>query len=66
MRRYAFVSAVFFSLLALAQLTRVIFQWSVQVGGLTVPIWPSALALLLAGALAAWGFRVAAASPATT
>ena len=59
MRRYAFVSATFFSLLALAQLTRLILRWSVHVGSVTVPIWPSALALLLAGGLALWGFRVA-------
>jgi hypothetical protein len=61
MRRYALVSAVFSGLLALVQLTRLLLRWPVQVAGATIPLWPSALAVLIAGGLAVWGFRVAAA-----
>ena len=59
MRRYELVSGGFFTLIALAQLTRTAFGWSVQVAGMSVPVWASALACLLTGALALWAFRSA-------
>jgi hypothetical protein len=57
MRRYELVSGTFFSLLALVQLTRVVLGWPVQVASVTVPIWASVVACLVAGWLAVWGFR---------
>lgn len=57
MRRYELVSGAFFSLLALVQLTRVVLGWPVQVAAVTVPIWASVLACLVAGWLAVWAFR---------
>jgi hypothetical protein len=39
MNRYARFSGVFFSLLALVQLTRAVLGWPVQVAGVTVPVW---------------------------
>jgi hypothetical protein len=57
MRRYELVSGVFFSLLALVQLTRVVLGWAVQVAGVAVPLWASILACLVAGSLAIWAFR---------
>jgi hypothetical protein len=62
MHRYGLVSAAIFGLFALVQLTRLLMRWPVQVDGVTVPLWPSALAVVLAGGLALWGFRVAAAT----
>ncbi|MFL5450237.1 MAG: hypothetical protein ACJ8AY_14850 [Gemmatimonadales bacterium] len=57
MRRYELVSGAFFSLLALVQLTRVVLGWPVQVATVTVPLWASVLACLVAGSLAIWAFR---------
>ena len=57
MRRYELVSGAFFFLLAIVQLTRVALGWPVQVPTVTVPIWASVLACLVAGSLAVWGFR---------
>jgi hypothetical protein len=57
MRRYELVSGVFFSLLALVQLIRVVLGWPVQVAAVTVPVWASVLAFLVAGSLAVWAFR---------
>ena len=37
MRRYELVSGIFFSILALAQLTRTLLAWPVQVAGFWVP-----------------------------
>lgn len=57
MRRYELVSGAFFSLLALVQLTRVVFGWRVQVAGVAVPVWASVLACVVAGSFAVWAFR---------
>jgi hypothetical protein len=59
MRHYATVSGMFFGVLAAAQLARLLFRWPVQVASVSVPLWPSALAVVIAGALATWAFRTA-------
>jgi hypothetical protein len=59
MNRYARFSGVFFSLLALVQLTRVVLRWPVQVADVTVPVWASALAFVIAATFAVWAFRTA-------
>jgi hypothetical protein len=57
MRRYEQVSGVFFSLLALVQLTRAILGWPVQVSTVAVPTWASIIAFLVTGSFAIWAFR---------
>lgn len=57
MRRYAQVSGAFFTLLAIAQLTRTILGWPVHVAAVTVPVWVSAIAFLVTGSFAVWAFR---------
>ena len=59
MRRYAHVSGAFFGLLAVLQLVRAALGWPVQVAGVSIPIWASGLAFVVASALAAWAFRTA-------
>jgi hypothetical protein len=59
MHRYAQFSGIFFSLLALVQLTRVVLGWPVQVASVTVPVWASALAFIIATTFAVWAFRTA-------
>jgi hypothetical protein len=59
MNRYAQFSGIFFSLLALVQLTRVVLRWPVQVADVTVPVWASALAFVIAATFAVWAFRTA-------
>ena len=58
MRRYAQISGTLFTLIALAQLCRVILGWPAQVGGVSIPIWFSIVACLVTGSLAIWAFRV--------
>ena len=58
MRRYAQISGVLFTLIALAQLCRVILGWPAQVGGVSIPIWFSIVACLVTGSLAIWALRV--------
>ena len=62
MHRYERVSGVFFGLLATVQLVRLLFRWPVQVASVSVPLWVSALAVVITGALAIWAFRTASAS----
>jgi hypothetical protein len=57
MRRYEQVSGVFFSLIAIVQLARLLLRWPVQVASVSVPLWASAVAVLVTAALAAWAFR---------
>lgn len=59
MGRYERVSGVFFGLLASVQLARILLRWPVQVASVNVPLWVSALAVVITGALAAWAFRTA-------
>ena len=62
MRRYERVSGVVFGLLATAQLARLLFRWPVRVASVDVPLWVSALAVIITGALAIWAFRTASTS----
>jgi len=59
MHRYAQVSGVFFSLLALVQLTRTILRWPIEVAGVSIPLWPSGVAFVIVTAFAIWAFRTA-------
>lgn len=59
MRRYELVSGILFTIIALAQATRTLLGWPVQVAGANVPVWASAVAFLVTGALAVWAFRSA-------
>lgn len=48
------VAAIVFWLIALAQLLRVLLRVRVTAGSHEIPIWPSALAFLVLGALGIW------------
>jgi hypothetical protein len=59
MRRYELVSGTAFAIVSLAQLTRAVMGWPVQIDLFTVPVWISGVAFLGTGGLAIWAFRVA-------
>ena len=61
MRRYEQVSGAFFSLLAIVQLARLLMRWPVQVASVNVPLWASAVAVVVTASLATWAFRTASA-----
>ncbi|MGD1804170.1 hypothetical protein ACP6PL_01840 [Dapis sp. BLCC M126] len=58
-RLYLLISGSVFALVGLFHLIRLIYQWSIQVGVLGIPQWPSLLAIVVAGFLSIWAFRVA-------
>jgi len=59
MPRYELVSGMAFAIVSLAQLTRVVMGWPVQIDLFTVPVWISGVAFLGTAGLAFWAFRLA-------
>ena len=55
-KTYMMVTATLFLVVAIIHLLRIIFGWSVEIGGLSIPFWASWLGVLVAGALAYFGF----------
>ena len=55
-KAYNTITAVLFLVIAALHLVRVIFSWPAQIGGLDIPLWASGPALVIAGALAYFGF----------
>lgn len=51
------VAALFFWLMALAQLLRVLFQVRVTAGDVDIPLWASGVAFIVLGALGLWVWR---------
>ena len=54
---YVVVSGVVFGVVAVLQAVRALYQWPLQLAGFDVPVWPSWLAAVIAGALCVWAFR---------
>jgi len=55
-KTYSTVTAALFLVVAIVHLLRIIFGWQVEIGGLGIPFWVSWLGVLVAGALAYFGF----------
>ena len=60
MSAYARVAGVVFGIYALFHLLRLLLGWPAQVSTWAIPVWVSALGLLLNGALCVWAFRLPA------
>ena len=58
-KSYCVVSGVFFALVALAHLIRVVEGMTVQVDEYMIPMWVSWIATVVPAALALWAFRTA-------
>ena len=54
---YARLAATIFAIIALLKLARAFAGWPVTVSGMTMPLWPSWVAFVVAGVLAWLGFR---------
>lgn len=57
LRIYTSVSACIFLLVFAGHLLRLIFGWSLTIGGFDMPMWPSWIAMIVAAYLSAVGFR---------
>jgi hypothetical protein len=56
-KAFSLVAGLIFLLVAIAHLLRLLLRWSVILNGWTVPMWVSAIALVVAGFLAFEGLR---------
>lgn len=52
------VASIVFGLLCLAQTLRLVIRPEVQVAGYQVPLWPSAVALVILGGLSLWMWKL--------
>lgn len=52
------VSAVIFAIFAVGHLIRLAANLEVRIGGLLIPVWPSIIFVILAGALSVWLWRL--------
>ena len=59
MRAYIQITGIVFAVVALAHVVRLMLDWPAQVACWVVPIWISWVAILVAGALCVWAFRLA-------
>ena len=53
---FALVSGFIFGVVALIHALRLVFRWKVRVDSRELPMWFSAVGLVVAGAIAAWAF----------
>jgi len=59
-KTFCMLAGIIFALVALFHLVRIFMEWPVMIGGWSVPIWVSWVALIVAGGLALFGFRFTA------
>lgn len=59
MRTYLVISGVVFGAVALTHLLRLIYGWPARLGAVDVPMWISAVGLVIPGALCVWAFALA-------
>lgn len=57
-KTFLHVAGAIFSVIAVLHLLRLVFQWQTEIGGWTVPMWFSVVALLFAGYLGITAFRM--------
>ena len=57
MKPFAVITIVFLSLIAIGHLVRVILGWDVLVKGVSIPVWMSAVAVVVTGGLAVMLWR---------
>jgi hypothetical protein len=58
-KRFLRMTGTIFAMAALAHLLRLVMGWPVMVGGWTIPLWVSGVALVGAGVLSFIGLRLA-------
>lgn len=57
MKPFTSIAVVVFSLVAILQLIRLVMGWEVLINGVSIPLWASGVALVVAGGLAVMLWR---------
>lgn len=63
MRAYMQITGFIFGIVTLGHALRLILHWPVQLAAWTVPMWLSWVAIVVAGVLCIWSFRLAGRAP---
>ena len=63
MRAYLLITGTIFGVVVLGHALRLFLHWPVQLAGWTVPMWLSGVAIVVAGSLCAWAFRLTGRAP---
>ena len=58
-KTFSFVASVIFLLIAIGHFSRLVFKWSISLGGWAVPFWVNGIGLVIFAYLAYEGFRQA-------
>jgi hypothetical protein len=58
MRAYLLSSGLLFALVALLHLLRLLYGWSAQIAGVSVPLWLSVVGLVVPALLCAWALAL--------
>lgn len=53
------VTGAIFGVIAVLHLARLVWEWQAEIGGWSVPMWLSVVAVLLAGFFSYQGFKLA-------
>lgn len=56
-RPFTLVAVVVFSLVSVLQLLRLLLGWDITINGITIPLWASGVAVVVAAGLAAMVWR---------
>jgi hypothetical protein len=57
-KAYLAISGSIFGIVALLHLARALYHLPVQLGTVAIPVWPSWAAVVVAGVLCVWAFRL--------
>ena len=57
-KAFSLVAGLFFSLIAVGHLLRIVYSWSLQIADWTAPMWASWLAVIVAGFLGIAGLQL--------
>lgn len=52
------VASVIFGIITLAQVTRLVIRPEIRVAGHLIPLWPSAIVIVVFGSLCAWMWKL--------
>jgi hypothetical protein len=57
-KTYIMITGIIFLVVAVLHFARIIFNWQILIGGLTIPLWISWAGFVVAGILACLGFKL--------
>lgn len=54
--KYTLISGIFFGIVAVLQALRALNRWTIQIESISIPVWFSWVAMVVAGGMCVWAF----------